>query len=76
MARPERWTTAVLDVVADGGWAVVQSEQGFLVDANAAMFPRGWLAGLDLPVQTEHGIGYFEADPVYLLVLDRSVTVE
>ncbi|MBD1108032.1 NAD(+) diphosphatase [Pseudomonas amygdali pv. morsprunorum] len=47
-----------------------------MLDTNGAMFPRGWLAGLDLPVQSEHGIGYFEGEPVYLLVLERSVAVE
>ncbi|CZT29225.1 NAD(+) diphosphatase [Pseudomonas cerasi] len=76
MSRPERWTTAVLDVEAPGGLAVVQGDQGFLLDANGVMFPRGWLNGLDLPVQSEHGIGYFEGEPVYLLVLERSVAVE
>ncbi|EPM78765.1 NADH pyrophosphatase, partial [Pseudomonas syringae pv. actinidiae ICMP 18804] len=52
MTRPQRWTTAVLDVEADGGLAVVQGDQGFLLDTNGALFPRSWLRALDLPVQS------------------------
>jgi len=76
MTQAVRWTTAVLDIEASGGWAVVQGDQGFLLDSQGAMFPRAWLKGLDLPVQSEHGIGYFDGEPVYLLVLERSVPVE
>ncbi|MCF5706255.1 NAD(+) diphosphatase [Pseudomonas syringae] len=76
MTRPVRWTTAVLDPEASGGWAVVHGDQGFLQDSNGVMFPRAWLKGQDLPVQSEHGIGHFDGEPVYLLVLERSVAVE
>ena len=76
MTRPERWTTAVLDIEASGGWAVVHGDQGFLLDSNGVMFPRAWLKGLDLPVQSEHGIGHFDGEAVYLPVLERSVAVE
>ncbi|MBA1228748.1 NAD(+) diphosphatase [Pseudomonas viridiflava] len=76
MTRPVRWTTAVLDPEASGGWAVVHGDQGFLQDSNGVMFPRAWLMGQDLPVQSEHGIGHFDGEPVYLLVLERSVAVE
>ncbi|MBI6855899.1 NAD(+) diphosphatase [Pseudomonas cichorii] len=76
MTRPARWTTAVLDISATGGLAVVHSDQGFLLDGNGVMFPREWLKRQDLPVQSEHGIGHFDGEPVYLLVLDRSVEVE
>ncbi|QVI83606.1 NAD(+) diphosphatase [Pseudomonas viridiflava] len=76
MTRPERWTTAVLDIEASDGWAVVHGDQGFLLDSNGVMFPRAWLKGLDLPVQSEHGIGHFDGEAVYLLVLERSVAVE
>ena len=34
MTRPERWTTAVLDIEASGGWAVVHGDQGFLLTAT------------------------------------------
>ncbi|KGS11708.1 NADH pyrophosphatase, partial [Pseudomonas coronafaciens] len=76
MTRPERWTTAVLDLKASGGLAVVQGEQGFLLDANGVMFPREWFKALGLPVQSEHGIGHLDGEPVYLLVLDGPASVE
>ena len=76
MTRPERWTTAVLDTNASGGMAVVCSPQGFLLDHNGALFPRHWLKNLDLPVQSEHGIGHLDGEPVYVLVLQESVDVE
>lgn len=76
MTRPERWTTAVLDTGAEGGCAVVYSDQGFLLDGNGVMFPREWLKRLELPVQSEHGIGHFDGEPVYVLVLERAVEVE
>lgn len=76
MTRPERWTTAVLDIEASGGLAVVHSQEGFLLDGNGTLFPRQWLKGLELPVQSEHGIGHFDGEPVYLLVLEQPVVVE
>lgn len=76
MASPRRWTTAVLDVQDPGGWAVVHSEQGFLLDDNGAMFPREWLKRLNLPVISEHGIGHFDGEPVYLYLLDEPLEVE
>lgn len=76
MSAPRRWTTAVLDPRNSGGMAVVHSEQGFLLDDNGAMFPREWLKGQDLPVISEHGIGHFEGEPIYLLVLKQSVEVD
>lgn len=76
MSVPSRWTTAVLDVQTPGGWAVVHSEQGFLLDGNGAMFPREWLKRQDLPVISEHGIGHFDGEPVYLYVLKDPVEVE
>lgn len=76
MTRPERWTAAVLDIEARGGLAVVHSQEGFLLDGNGTLFPRQWLKGLELPVQSEHGIGHFDGEPVYLLVLEQPVVVE
>ncbi|TDV72363.1 NAD(+) diphosphatase [Pseudomonas sp. LP_7_YM] len=76
MTRPRRWTTAVLDTQATGGWAVVHSDQGFLQDDNGVMFPREWLKGLDLPLSSEHGIGHFDGEPVYVLVLKQAVLLE
>ncbi|MCQ2998819.1 NAD(+) diphosphatase [Pseudomonas syringae] len=76
MSVPSRWTTAVLDVQTPGGWAVVHSEQGFLLDGTGAMFPREWLKQQALPLISEHGIGHFDGEPVYLYVLKDPVEVE
>lgn len=76
MTRPKRWTTAVLDVEAAGGWAVVNSEQGFLLDGNGVMFPREWLQRQELAVVSEHGIGHFDGEPVYVVVLKQAVDIE
>ncbi|WP_296257445.1 MULTISPECIES: NAD(+) diphosphatase [unclassified Pseudomonas] len=76
MTRPRRWITAVLDTQAVGGWAVVHSEQGFLQDGNGVLFPREWLKGQDLPLISEHGIGYFDGDPVYVQVLKHPVELQ
>ncbi|WP_122663581.1 NAD(+) diphosphatase [Pseudomonas viridiflava] len=76
MSGPSRWTTAVLDIQMPGGWAVVHSEQGFLLDSNGAMFPREWLKRQELDVISEHGIGHFDGEPVYLYVLKEAVEVE
>jgi NAD+ diphosphatase len=71
-----RWTTAVLDTQLSGGWAVVHSPEGFLRDDNGAMFPREWLKRQDLSVLSEHGIGHFDGEPVYLLVLKQPADVD
>ncbi|MDH0745065.1 NAD(+) diphosphatase [Pseudomonas sp. GD03842] len=76
MTRPRRWTTAVLDPLDTGGWAVVHSDQGFLLDDNGAMFPREWLRRQELPLLSEHGIGHFDGEPVYLYALERPVERE
>jgi len=64
-----RWTTAVLDPQISGGWAVARGPDGFLVDDNGALFPREWLKRQALDVISEHGIGHFDGEPVFLLEL-------
>lgn len=64
-----RWTTAVLDPQTTGGLAVARSPDGFLMDANGALFPRDWLKRQDLDVLCEHGIGHLDGEPVFLLEL-------
>ncbi|MBI6954831.1 MULTISPECIES: NAD(+) diphosphatase [Pseudomonas] len=64
-----RWTTAVLDPQISGGLAVARSPDGFLMDANGALFPRDWLKRQDLDVLCEHGIGHLDGEPVFLLEL-------
>jgi NAD+ diphosphatase len=76
MSGVRRWTTAVLDIQAPGGWAVVHSGLGFLLDGNGVLFPREWLRRLNLPVIGEHGIGHLDGEPVYLLLLKEAVEVE
>ena len=76
MAPPQRWTTAVLDPASEGGLAVVCSPQGFLLDRNGVLFSRAWLQSLQLPVQSVHGIGHFDGEAIFVLVLQQSVTVE
>ncbi|MGV8921629.1 MAG: NAD(+) diphosphatase [Pseudomonas sp.] len=71
-----RWTTAVLDPQLSGGWAVVHSPEGFLRDDNGALFPREWLKRQDLALISEHGIGHFDGEPVYLLVLKGSEAID
>lgn len=76
MSGVRRWTTAVLDIQAPGGWAVVHSGLGFLLDGNGVLFPREWLRRLSLPVIGEHGIGHLDGEPVYLVLLKEAVEVE
>ncbi len=76
MSGVRRWTTAVLDIQVPGGWAVVHSAAGFLLDANGVLFPREWLRRLDLPVLGEHGIGHLDGEPVHLVLLKEAVEVE
>ncbi|NER59116.1 NAD(+) diphosphatase [Pseudomonas sp. MAFF212428] len=64
-----RWTTAVLDTNTTGGLAVARCAEGFLVDANGALFPRDWLKRQGLDVLCEHGIGHYDGEPVFLLEL-------
>ena len=66
----QRWITAVLDTQTRSGLAVVQGKQGFAFDDNGVFFSREWVKGLGLPVACEHGIGHFDGEPVYLLVLE------
>ncbi|WP_028237847.1 NAD(+) diphosphatase [Stutzerimonas azotifigens] len=70
-----RWQAAVLDPAKAGGWAVVHCRQQFLSDPNGVLFPRDWLRRLELPVASEHGLGYFDGDPVYLLELTDTAEV-
>ncbi|OCR22161.1 NADH pyrophosphatase [Pseudomonas syringae] len=76
MTNLKRWSTAVLDTEVTGGWAVVNGEQGFLLDGNGVMFPREWLKAQDLPVIGEHGIGHFDGEPVFVLVLKGGVEID
>ena len=71
-----RWTTAVLDTKQPGGLAVVRGPDGFLLDDNGPLFAREWLKRQALPVLAEHGIGYLDGEPVYLLELEGQAQVE
>ncbi|MCY1267016.1 NADH pyrophosphatase [compost metagenome] len=69
--RTGRWENALLDPSAAGGWAVAHCRQQFLGDSNGVLFPREWLKRQDLSVLSEHGIGHFDGDPVFLLEIDQ-----
>jgi len=68
-----RWTTAVLDTAQPDGLALARSRQGFLLGEQGVLFSRQWLKAQGLPVQSEHGIGHFDGEPVFLLELDEPV---
>ena len=69
-------TTPLLDNALPGGWALVRSPQGFLADGNGVLFPREWLKRQDLPIRGEHGLGQFDGEPVWMLVLDQPAELE
>ncbi len=69
---PTGWqSTPPLDNAQVGGWALVQSAQGFLADSNGVLFPREWLKRQDLPLRGEQGLGYFNGEAVWLLQLEQ-----
>ncbi|WP_313739704.1 NAD(+) diphosphatase [Pseudomonas sp.] len=71
-----RWTTAVLDPrTTTGGLAVARSPEGFLLKDEQALFPRQWLADRGLNVASEHGIGYLDGEPVFLLELREATAL-
>ena len=70
------WKSAVVASDVVGGWVVVQSPEGFLVDANGALFSRQWMARQDLPVLAEQGLGYLEQMPVFLLQVRSCAALE
>ena len=45
--------------------------QTFLSDANGLLFPREWLKRQDLPLLAEQGLGLFDGEEVFLLVVDQ-----
>lgn len=69
------WQPGLLDPATAGGWALVHCRQHFLIDPNGVLFPRDWLKRLDLPVVSEHGLGRFDNDAVYLLELSQPAEV-
>lgn len=70
-----RWITAVLDIDGSDGWAVVRSPDGFLFNDNGAFFSREWVKQQNLPILAEHGIGYLDGKPVYLLELENTFDI-
>ncbi|MET1080138.1 MAG: NAD(+) diphosphatase [Pseudomonas sp.] len=69
------WRAAILDNDLAGGWAVVHCQQQFLGDANGVLFPRDWIKRQELPTLAEHGLGYFDDQPVFLLELEQPLSV-
>ena len=70
-----RWQSAWLDTTSPGGWAMLCYRQAFLCDSNGLLFPRDWLKRQNITLLTEHGLGYLDADEVYLLVVDQPLEV-
>ncbi len=68
-------TTPPLDNAEPGGWALLRCAQGFMADANGVLFPRDWIKRQDLSLLAEHGLGYFDGQPVWLLELRQAVEV-
>lgn len=63
------WQPAVIDPEQPGGWALAHCRQRFLCNASGVLFPREWLK-TQLPGQlAEHGIGYLQGEPVFVLEL-------
>ncbi len=71
----ERWQPGLLDAGRTGGWALAHCRQQFLADGNGVLFPREWLKRQDLPILSEHGIGHFDGDEIYLLELASTADV-
>jgi NAD+ diphosphatase len=65
-----RWAAGMVDPSVAGGWALLASQEGFLFDANGVLFPREWLKRRQLSNFEEHGLGYFDGEPVFLLQAD------
>lgn len=51
------------------GWALVYYRETFMCDANGVLFPAPWLEKQDLPVSQVLPLGWFEDQPVELVVL-------
>ena len=66
-----RWQAVWLDTEKPGGWAMLCCNQTFLCDANGLLFPREWLKRQELPLLSEQGLGLFNGEEVYLLVMDQ-----
>jgi NAD+ diphosphatase len=69
MNMTTRWQPCLLDLATAGGWVLACSRQGFLADSNGVLFPREWFKRQDLPAYSEHGLGLFDGERVYLLEL-------
>ncbi|TBU96023.1 NAD(+) diphosphatase [Stutzerimonas kirkiae] len=70
-----RWQAALLDPGEPGGLALVHCHQHFLCDRQGVLFPRDWLKRLALPLLSEQGLGHFDGERVFLLVLERQCEV-
>ena len=71
--RTGRWESSMFEVAANGGWALAHCQQQFLADSNGVLFPRDWLKRQDLSVLSEHAVGQFDGEPVYLLEIDGTL---
>lgn len=67
---PLGWqTTPALDNSHDGGLALLRSAEGFWRGPQGVLHERAALKRQSLPLLAEHGLGYFDGQPVWLLDL-------
>lgn len=72
-----RWATAVLNIGASGGLAVVRSPEGFMLGQDGrVLFDREQIKALQGPAALEHGIGYLDDQPVFLVEYDAAMEVD
>lgn len=69
------WRPAQLAADTPGGWVLAHCGQQFLADSNGVLFPREWLKRQEPPVIAEHGIGYFDDQPVFVLELQEPLAL-
>ncbi len=68
------WQQGMPETSCVDGLVVAHHSMCFLSDANGVLFPRQWLlAQLSDSVIAEHGIGYLNGEPVFMLELEQPV---
>lgn len=63
------WQAALVDPGRSGGWALLHCQQRFLCGPQGPLLPREGLRRRLPAVIAEHGIGYLDGQPVFVLEL-------
>ncbi|MGF6403165.1 NAD+ diphosphatase [Pseudomonas frederiksbergensis] len=66
------WTPALLDPQMTLNQVLVQGPEGFLVGPNGLLFSYEWVRTQGLKVFADHGVGFYEGQPVHLLEVSNS----